>query len=65
VIEILKTGDPVRLHFLRTVLEEADLHPFIVEASAYPGVLESRLLAPDSEVELARRIIAEAEAGLD
>ena len=64
MIEILKSGDPVRLNFLRTVLEEAELHPFVMSASAYPGVLDSRLLVPDSEVELARHIIAEAEAGL-
>jgi hypothetical protein len=64
MIEILKTGDPVRLSFLRTVLEEADLHPFIMGATAYPGVLDSRLMVPDSEVELARRVIAEAEREL-
>ncbi|HEY0437124.1 MAG TPA: DUF2007 domain-containing protein [Phenylobacterium sp.] len=64
MIEILKSSDPVRLSFLRTVLEEAELHPFVMSASAYPGVLDSRLLVPDSEVELARRIVAEAEAGL-
>jgi len=64
MIEILTTSDPVRLSFLRTVLEEAELHPFVMSASAYPGVLDSRLMVPDGEVELARRIIVEAEADL-
>lgn len=64
MIEILKTSDPVRLSYLSTVLEEAELHPFVMSASAYPGVLDSRLMVPESEVELARRLIAEAEAEL-
>ena len=64
MIELLKTGDAVRLSFLRAVLEEAELHPFVLGASPYPGVLPSRLMVPDSEVELARRLIAEAERGL-
>lgn len=62
--EILKSSDPVRLSFLKAVLEEADLHPFVMAASAYPGVLESRLTVPDSEVELAKRLIVEAERDL-
>jgi hypothetical protein len=65
VIELIKTDDPVRLSFLRAVLEEADLHPFVFGASPYPGVLPSRLMVPESEVELARRLIAEAEAELE
>jgi hypothetical protein len=64
MIEVLKTSDPVRLNFLRTVLEEADLHPFVMSASAYPGVLDSRLMVPDGEVDMARRLIAEVESGL-
>ena len=64
MIELLKTGDPVRLSFLRAVLEEAELHPFVLGASPYPGVLPSRLMVPDSEVELARRLILEAERDL-
>jgi hypothetical protein len=62
--EVLKSSDPVRLSFLKAVLEEAELHPFVMGASPYPGVLESRLMVPDSEVELARRLIAEAEREL-
>jgi hypothetical protein len=61
MIEVLKTADPVRLHFLKSMLEAADLHPLLVEASAYPGVLASRLLVPDDEAALARRVMDEAE----
>jgi hypothetical protein len=64
VIEVLKSSDPVRLSFLRAVLEEADLHPYVMSASAYPGVLDSRLMVPDGEADMARRLIAEVEEGL-
>ena len=65
MIEVLKTTSPVRLHFLKAMLEAAGLHPLLVEASAYPGVLASRLLVPDDEDVMARRVIAEAEKTLD
>jgi hypothetical protein len=61
MIQILETTDPVRLHFLKTMLEEAGLNPLLVEASAYPGVLSSRLLVPDDEAPMARRVMDEAE----
>ena len=62
MIALLETRDPVRLNFLKTVLEDADLHPFIFGGVApYPGALPSRLMVPDSEVELARRLIEEVE----
>jgi len=62
MIEVLKTTDPVRLNFTQTMLEAAGLNPLLVEASAYPGVLASRLLVPDDEAAQARRVIAEIEA---
>jgi hypothetical protein len=64
MIELLKTSDPVRLHFLKSMLEDAGLHPILIEASAYPGVLESRLAVSDDEGPAARRVIAEAEREL-
>ena len=64
MIELLKTANPVRLHFLKAMLEDAGLHPILIEASAYPGVLESRLTVPDDEGPAARRVIAEAEREL-
>jgi hypothetical protein len=65
MIEILKTTDPVRLHFLKSMLEEAGLKPLLVEASAYPGVLAARLLIPDDEAPMARRVMAEAEKSIE
>jgi hypothetical protein len=64
VIELLKTTDPVRLHVIKTALEQAGLHPVVVEASAYPGVLPMRLLLTDDEAILGRRLMAEVEKDL-
>ena len=62
MIALVETRDPVRLHFLKAVLEDADLHPFIFGGVApYPGALPSRLMVPESEVELARRLIEAVE----
>ena len=62
MIEILKSEDLVRLDFLKTVLEDAGLHPFIFGGVApYPGALPSRLMTPDSEADQAKRLIAEVE----
>ncbi|THD64043.1 DUF2007 domain-containing protein [Phenylobacterium sp.] len=65
MIELLKTTDPVRLNLFKSLMEEAGLHPVLVEASAYPGVLPSRLLVTDDEAPMARRLIAEVERGLE
>jgi hypothetical protein len=64
MIELLKTDDRLRLHFLKSMLEDAGLHPILIEASAYPGVLSARLSVPDDEAPMARRVIAEAEREL-
>ncbi|HEX4713176.1 DUF2007 domain-containing protein [Phenylobacterium sp.] len=62
MIAILETHDPVRLGFLKMILEEGGLHPFVFdEGSAYRGALPSRLMVLESEVELARHLIAQAE----
>jgi putative signal transducing protein len=61
MIAIVETSDPVRLSFLKAMLEAADLHPFIFEANAAYHFLPSRLMVPESEVELARRVIADVE----
>jgi hypothetical protein len=44
------------------VLEQAELHPFVVE-SPYRS-LPAQLMVPEAEVELARRLIREAEESL-
>jgi hypothetical protein len=64
MIELVKTDDRLRLHFLKSMLEDAGLHPIVVEASSYPGVLPMRLIVPDDEGPIARRVIAEAEREL-
>ncbi len=64
MIKILESDDPVRLGFLRQVLEQADLHPFVFVMSGYPGVQPSRLMIPEAEEDLARRLIADVEGDL-
>ena len=64
MIALLETDDPVRLGFLCQLLREADFHPFVFAVSGYPGVQASRLMAPDSEADMARRLIAEVEGEL-
>ena len=63
MIAILETDDVVRLSFLKMILEEADLHPFIFDTASTYRQLPNRLLVPQSEVEMARRLIAEVEDG--
>ncbi|HSV03905.1 MAG TPA: DUF2007 domain-containing protein [Phenylobacterium sp.] len=63
MIEVLKTGDPVRLHFLKSLLEAADIQVFVFEGgSPWPGAFPARLMVPEAEADMARRLIAEAEA---
>lgn len=65
MIAILETHDPVRLSFLKTVLEEDGLHPFVFGAGdPYRGAYPGRLLVPESEVELARKLIEDVERSL-
>ncbi|HZZ68263.1 MAG TPA: DUF2007 domain-containing protein [Phenylobacterium sp.] len=64
MVELLKTTDPVKLNVFKSLLEDAGLHPVVVEASAYPGVLPVRLLVTDDEAPQARRLIAEVERDL-
>lgn len=61
MIAILETDDFVRLNFLKAVLEDADLHPFIFDSHSAYRQLPNRLMIPESEVELARRLIAEVD----
>ncbi len=63
MIAILETDDPVRLHFLKAVLEDADLHPFIFDSHSAYRQLPTRLMVPESEAARARTLIAEVDAG--
>ena len=62
MIAILETDNPVRLQYLKMVLEAADLHPFVFQP-AYRS-LASRLLVPESEAEIARHLLVQAERDL-
>jgi hypothetical protein len=63
MIEILRTDDPIRLHFCQTLLEEAEIAVLVVGGGVY-AQMPSRLLVPDGEAELALRLIVEAERSL-
>ncbi len=64
MIEILKTRDAIRLNFLKSVLEAADIAAFIFEVGTWPGAFPARLMVSAEDEALARRLIAEAEADL-
>ncbi|MBS0361310.1 MAG: DUF2007 domain-containing protein [Proteobacteria bacterium] len=64
MIELLKTNDPMKLHVLKSLLQDAGLNPLLVEASAYPGVINASLQVPDDEAAQARRLIADVERDL-
>jgi hypothetical protein len=61
MIAILETDDPIRLNFLKAVLEGAGLHPFIFDTHSAYRQLPNRLMVLESEVELARRLLAEID----
>ena len=63
MIAILETDDVVRLNFLKMILEEADFHPFIFDTASTYRQLPNRLMVPDTEVEMALRLIAQVEGG--
>ena len=63
MIALLETDDLVRLNFLKAVLEDADLHPFVFDSHSTYRSLPNRLMVLESEVELARRLIAEVDSG--
>jgi len=65
MIEILKINDPARLSVLKSMLEDAGLHPLLVEASAYPGAINASLQVPDDEAAQARRLINQIESDFD
>ncbi|THD83357.1 MAG: hypothetical protein E7812_00785 [Phenylobacterium sp.] len=57
-----ESADLPRLNVLKSVLEAAGLHPLLFDGVApYPGVFPSRLMIPEDEESLARRVIREAE----
>ena len=63
MIEVANTTDPVRLSYLRAVLEQAGIASTVFDASApWPGAIPSRLMVADRDGWMARRILGDAEA---
>lgn len=66
--DVLKTADPVKLSFARSVLSDAGIESFVLDegmASMYGGGIEfvkKRLSVIDEEAERAQRLIDEALA---
>lgn len=63
MIELERTFDPVRLSVLRSVLSDADIEHFVFDAGAgalWQGAFPVRLMVHESDIELAKRAIAEA-----
>lgn len=63
MVEVLKTDDPIRLHFFKTLLEEAEIDALVIDGGVYVQ-LPRRLMVPDDDADMARRLIAEAERSL-
>jgi hypothetical protein len=62
MIEILSTNDPIRLHFLRVLLEDAGIAAAVFDGGGpWPGAFPGRLMVPAGDVELARRLMRQAE----
>ncbi len=65
MIEVLKTSNPVRLSFLRTVLADAGIETFVADAGAaslWGSTIPSRLMVDEDDLAQAKRVIAAAEA---
>ena len=62
MIALIESADPVRLHYLKAVLEAGGVPAVVFEgASPWPGAFPARLMVPAQDEELARRLIADAE----
>jgi hypothetical protein len=68
VKELLTTNDPVRLSFLRSVLEDAGVKTVVLDnalASVLSSLFTSRLMVDEADLAQAKRIVADAERSLD
>ena len=66
MVEIDRTSDPVRLSFLRSVLNSADIQNFVFEPNVgglWPGAVSSRLMVTERDEAAARRAIQDADPG--
>ena len=63
MVELERTMDPVRLSVLRSVLTDADIAHFVFDTGAgalWQGAIPIRVMVHESDIELAKRAIAEA-----
>jgi hypothetical protein len=65
MVELIKTTNPVRLSFLRAVLNDAGIESFVADAGAaslWGSTIPARLMVDDADLAQAKRLIAAAEA---
>ena len=68
MIELVKTSNPVRLSFLRALLDEAGIECAVFDgqmASMFGSAIDSRLMVDDADIETARRLMAVAEKDIE
>ena len=66
--EVLTTNNPVRLSFLRSVLEDAGIETVVLDtalASVLSSVFTSRLMVDEADFDQAKRVVAEAERSVE
>ncbi len=64
MVEIDATADPVRLSWVKAVLEEAQVAYVVFDAGAtslWPGAFKARVMVEPKDAWLARRALANAE----
>lgn len=63
MVELLRTGDPVLLSYVSALLSDAGITSAVWDrhmGAAIGGVLPSRVMVADGEIEIARKLLAEA-----
>ena len=63
MIELERTFDPVRLSVIRSVLTDAEIEYFVFDQGAgnlWQGAFPLRVMVLESDIELAKRALAEA-----
>jgi len=64
MVEIERTADPVRLSFLRSMLDAAGIQSFVFEPNVgglWPGAVSARLMVADADQAAARQAIKAAD----
>ncbi len=68
MVEVAKTGDPVRLGYLQAVLADAGIESTMFDTAAgslWPGAIPRRLMVDDRDAWRARQAISAAEADIE